>query len=153
MHNAPPVVFPVGRFVWGQRLGWVLAGSTACVLALWLRWTEAGAVAWGWSLLTWLAAAACTLWTWPREFSQQGQLHWDGEVWRHLGPDTQDESVTLSLTFDGGNFMLVALRPAAGAFGHAWPRHVLLRRAEMPTHWHGFRCAVYSQPKATVRKT
>ena len=150
MHNAPPVVYPVGRFVWGARVGLALAVSAAAVLTAWLGWTDAGPAAWGWSLWGWGGAAAGTLWLLPREFLQQGELVWDGEVWHHAGPSGEDAPIALSLTFDGGRFMLLAIAAPAGDW-RAWPRHALLRQSDMPTHWHGFRCAVYSLPKLTPR--
>ena len=152
MHNAPPVVYPVGRFVGGARVGLALAVSAAAVLIAWLVWTDAPAAAWGWSLLGWGVAAAGTLWLMPREFLQQGELVWDGEVWHHSVSIGEDAPIALSLTFDGGSFMLLAITAPAGA-GGAWPRHAVLCQSDMPTHWHGFRCAVYSLPKLTTRPT
>lgn len=153
MHNAPPVVFPVGRFVWGPRLSTALAVLVSGALASWLVWTDASASICAWALCAWLVALSGTAWWRAREFLQQGELAWDGEVWYCDSPSHTDEPIHLSLTLDGGYFMLVSLR-ALGPVGRvAGVRYACLCRADMPSRWHGFRCAVYSRRKAAVHAT
>lgn len=151
MHNAPPVVFPVGRFVWGPRLALALAALISGALAAWLVWMDASASVLAWAVCTWLVAVWGTAWWMPREFLHQGELAWDGEAWHCLGSAAEDGPVQLSLTLDGGHFMLVSVQPAAHLGLQAWPRHAWLRRADMPSRWHGFRCAVYSRRTAVMR--
>jgi hypothetical protein len=160
MHNAPPVVFPVGRFVWGLL---VMAGLTtvgALGLAWWqwlsgLTWRVTG-WAWGaWGLCVVLAFA----WRAAQTLGS-GRLFWTGEAWLWQGmqneaPDAalqrSMESCLVGVTvlLDLGGLMLLAVQPLdetgqrAGRLCHAW-----VHRAAMPSKWHGFRCAVYSRPKA-----
>jgi uncharacterized membrane protein YtjA (UPF0391 family) len=151
MHNAPPVVFPVGRFVWGVRWACVLAFLTVSVLAGWLGFTDASAAICAWTLFVWSCAAVGAVWWAPREFLQQGDLVWDGEVWHGPGQLSEGAPLQLSLTLDGGFFMLVSLHAQPGAL--AFRRHALLRQSDMPSRWHGFRCAVYSRRTAVARQT
>jgi len=153
MHNAPPVVFPVGRFVWGPRLACALAILMVGVLSLWLWWSGASVLACAGSASTWAAAAACTVWWMPREFVQQGELAWDGEGWHCQGQAACEGPIHLSLTLDGGSFMLVSLRCMAHSGMPTLPLHAWLRRADMPSRWHGFRCAVYSRQTVAMHTT
>ena len=153
MHNAPPVVFPVGRFVWGPRLALCLASAALAVLLGWLMWTQAPASQAVWTVAAWAVAALCTAWWLPREFLQAGELAWDGEVWHGPLPPGGDGPVHVTLTLDGGHFMLVSLRSIGYPAWPNWTRHALVRSADMPSRWHGFRCAVYSRRTAVVRTT
>jgi hypothetical protein len=153
MHNAPPVVFPVGRFVWGPRLGLLLAAVVACVLAVWLVWAEVSASRLAWTVGLWMAAALCSLWWGRQEYLQEGELVWDGEAWHGPHLEGADEPIHLTLTFDGGHFMLVSWRSAAQAGRLVRTQHALIRRADMPSRWHGFRCAVYSRRTAPAGVT
>ncbi|MEN9688302.1 MAG: hypothetical protein RI998_299 [Pseudomonadota bacterium] len=150
MHNAPPVVYPVGRFAWGLPLAVVLAFMAAAVLMLWWVWSSASALACAGLAGVWCGAATCAVVLGRREFVQQGALAWDGEQWQGCGISDHDGPVQLTLTLDWGHGMLVACR--AQAPEAAWPRtrHACLRRADMPSRWHGFRCAVYSRRAAQV---
>ena len=151
MHNAPPVVFPVGRFVWGPRSAQALAATVSGALALWLAWTDASAYVLAWAVCVWLVAVLATVWWLPREFLQEGELTWDGEAWHAPSAAVGTDPVRLSLTLDGGHFMLVSLRSTGQSGSGAGVRHAWVRRADMPTRWHGFRCAVYSRRTAVAR--
>lgn len=154
MYSAPPVAFPVGRFVWGRALWlvasavgaaslttwqWTSGASGALVVAAWVFWAmcAVGAAAWG-----------------PRQHLRQGRLFWSGEDWFWL-PDRsvsqgEIQNVSLSVGFDAGFGLLLwvkqtdeaSLKP--GPWVCAW-----FEKKAMPSKWHGFRCAVYSQPKST----
>ena len=153
MHNAPPVVYPVGRFVWGLRLALCLAGVTLGVLLGWLVWTQASAFHAVWAACVFMAAALCTAWCLPREFLQTGELAWDGETWHAPLPQGGDGPVHVVLTLDGGHFMLVSLRTTEQPGCLTGTQHALVRSADMPSRWHGFRCAVYSRRTAVLRTT
>ncbi|MFM7001534.1 MAG: hypothetical protein ACKOXU_10810 [Limnohabitans sp.] len=151
MHNAPPVVFPVGRFIWGPRLALAMAALVSCALLCWLVWTPSSASLCVWAVCIWLVALSGTAWWLPREFLQEGELAWDGEAWHGSSPVAAEDPVHLSLTLDGGHFMLVSLRSMAQPGPGAEVRHAWVRRADMPSRWHGFRCAVYSRRTAVER--
>lgn len=144
MFNAPPVAFPVGRFV-GVRAAWLLlvllsAGgllawsqlaqvSTALVMAAWSLWGLCGVG----------AAVAGT-----RQTLSDGQLLWDGQSWSWQPRLGQGFELQLTVGLDLGHGLLLFARrnqgPAQG-LGHrvcAW-----VSQSAMPSNWHGFRCAVY----------
>ncbi len=153
MHNAPPVVFPVGRFVWGPPLAFALAALTICALAVWLVWADASASKCAWALGGWLTASVCAArWT-PREFFQEGELAWDGEAWHCETQEGHGGPVELALTLDGGSFMVVSLRSLRRPRQPSLFQFACLHSSDMPSRWHGFRCAVYSRPAAEVRMT
>ena len=151
MQNAPPVVYPVGRFAWGLRLACVLAFLTAGVLVLCLWWASATLCAW--LAAVWGLAAIGALQAGRREWVQQGELAWDGERWHGLGFCGHDAPIQLSLTLDVGRCMLVSWPARSDEPG--WPRtqHAWLCAVDMPSRWHGFRCAVYSRRAAGGQAT
>lgn len=150
MHNAPPVFYPVGRFVWGR---WLLIGL--CVLS------AAGIVHWQMQSLTtepkvwsaWLFWCICTLsaalWG-SRQILTEGQLGWSGEswYWRADGDAAgRTQSVAVSVGLDTGRGLLLWLQPldeqdrSVGRLLSAW-----IEEGGMSSKWHGIRCAVYSRP-------
>ena len=154
MHNAPPVVYPVGRFVWGR---WLLVAL--CMLS------AAGIIAWQMLSLTtgpklW---AACFFWTacalsaalWaPRQALSGGRLGWSGESWFWQAdehPDGHVQRVAVSVSLDTETRLLLWVQPldeqgkAQGRLMCAW-----LQASAMPSKWHGFRCAAYSRPKTAA---
>ncbi|PVE41632.1 hypothetical protein H663_016185 [Limnohabitans planktonicus II-D5] len=145
MHNAPPVVYPVGRFVWSWGLGllwafggalglsqWQLASSVTLitVISAWLVWS-----------LCLMLAALC----WRRERLNSGQLVWSGEQWLWRDVKGVETAQALKPLLDVGDAMVVCIRPSGATFGQA-SHMVWLHRQSMPHDWHGFRCAVYSRP-------
>ena len=155
MHNAPPVVYPVGRFVWGRLLF-----VAVCVFS------AVGLFSWQWQTLTtgpklwaaWLFWAICAgfaaFWA-PRQTLTGGRLGWSGEAWfwqAHADSGEQSQAVAVSVGLDTGQGLLLWLQPlneegrAQGRLLCAW-----LQARAMPSKWHGFRCAVYSRPKTPVR--
>ena len=154
MHNAPPVVYPVGLFVWGRLLF-----VAVCVFS------AVGLFSWQWQTLTtepelwaaWLLWVVCALsaalWA-PRQTLTGGRLGWSGEAWfwqAHADSVEQSQAVAVSVGLDTGQGLLLWLQPlneegrAQGRLLCAW-----LQARAMPSKWHGFRCAVYSRPKTAA---
>lgn len=154
MHNAPPVVYPVGRFVWGRLLFVAVCMFSAVGLFSWQWQTLAtGPKLWTAWLLWVVCALSAALWA-PRQTLTAGRLGWSGEAWfwqAHADSAEQSQAVAVSVGLDTGQGLLLWLQPlneegdAHGRLLCAW-----LQASAMPSKWHGFRCAVYSRPKTTV---
>ena len=151
MHNAPPVAFPVGRFVWGRVLGLATATLSAAGLIAWQVQSQAAtwlvACAWGFWALSWVATAA---WA-PCQHASGGRLFWTGESWFWQAEhelSAQAQAVRLTVGLDTGSGLLMWVQSVddqgrvMGPLTSAW-----LQADAMPSKWHGFRCAVYSRPK------
>jgi hypothetical protein len=151
MHNAPPVAFPVGRFVWGRALLLAVATLSAAGLIGWQMQSQSStllvASAWGFWLLCWVATAA---WA-PRQHASGGSLFWTGEAWfwqAEHALSAQAQTVRLTVGLDTGPGLLLWIQSVdeqgrvMGPLSSAW-----LQADAMPSKWHGFRCAVYSRPK------
>jgi hypothetical protein len=151
MHNAPPVAFPVGRFVWGRALLLAAATLSAAGLIDWQMQSQAStllvACAWGLWLLCWVATAA---WA-PRQHVSGGSLFWTGEAWfwqAEHALSAQAQAVRLTVGLDTGSGLLMWVQSVddqgrvMGPLTSAW-----LQADAMPSKWHGFRCAVYSRPQ------
>lgn len=150
MHNAPPVVYPVGRFALGRLLYMVVCMLSAVGLLRWQTLTLAsGSTLWGAWCLWSVCALSVALWA-PRQALKGGRLGWSGETWFwQAGADSAEQAqpVAVSLGLDTGQGLLLWVRTvdergrAQGLLRSAW-----LDAGEMPSKWHGFRCAVYSRP-------
>ena len=147
MHNAPPVVFPVGRFVWGQRwlAGLALLGMLADLC--WFFW--AGPPAWllvG-VLLSWVLCIALAFALWRHERLEAGHLIWSGGDWLWRAHGQAERPVAVTLVWDASHAMLLAVaEPQAARLPPRLTRYAWLTQQEMPTAWHGFRCAVCARP-------
>lgn len=153
MHNAPPVVYPVGRFVWGRWLLMGLCILSAVGIVYWqMKSLANGPQVW----VAWFFWCTCTLsaalWA-PNQTLTGGHLGWNGEswFWRPNGDAIgQSQSVAVSLGLDTGQGLLLWLQPLdeqdrpCGRLFSAW-----IEEGAMPSKWHGIRCAVYSRPKTT----
>lgn len=161
MHNAPPVAYPVGRFVWGRAL-WVGALLlSAAGLSAW-QWLSQSTSAMVWSAWVFgLVCASATAYGAPKQILSNGVLLWSGEAWwwqSGLGgaehADEGDvegngEGWTLSVGLDLGSCMvLMVQRPPDGHRGRGPRMCAWVSEQAMPSKWHAFRCAVYSRPKA-----
>jgi hypothetical protein len=151
MHNAPPVAFPVGRFVWGRVLWLVAVTLSAAGLIGWQMQSQVDtslvACAWGLWLLCGVAAAA---WAY-RQHASGGSLFWTGDAWfwqAEHSLSAQAQAVRLTVGLDTGSGLLLWLQNVddqgrvMGPLSSAW-----LQADAMPSKWHGFRCAVYSRPR------
>jgi hypothetical protein len=154
MHNAPPVAYPVGRFVWGRVLfGGVLLLSAGGLSAWQLQSQVSSAMVW-FAWIFWLTCAVATAYGGPKEVLSNGHLFWSGEVWLwQSGLDADaftkdDQDLNLTVGLDLGASMLILIqaghetRQRRGPWFFAW-----VSEQAMPSKWHGFRCAVYSRPK------
>ena len=155
MHNAPPVVYPVGRFVWGCILFVAVGVLSAVGLLSWqLQTLATGPKLWAAWLFWAICAGFAALWA-PRQTLRGGRLAWSGEAWfLHADdePAEQAQAVAVSVGVDTGQGLLLWLQPLNGE-GHAHGRLLCawLQARAMPSKWHGFRCAVYSRPKTPAR--
>ena len=154
MHNAPPVVYPVGRFVWGRWLLVALCVLSAAGLIAWHMLSLAtGPQLWAAGVVWTAGVLSAALWA-PRQTLTGGRLGWSGESWfwqanADSGDHVQSVCVSVGLDTDAG--LLLWVQPlddqgkAQGRLLCAW-----LQAGVMPSKWHGFRCAVYSRPKTAA---
>ena len=155
MHNAPPVVYPVGRFVWGRWLFAAFCVLSAAGLIAWHKLSLAtGPKLWAAGFVWAVCVLSAALWA-PRQTLTDGRLGWSGESWfwqanADAGDHVQSVSVSVGLDSEAG--ILLWVQPldeqgqAQGRLLCAW-----LQAGAMPSKWHGFRCAVYSRPMAAAR--
>ena len=152
MHNAPPVAFPVGRFVWGRALWLGTAALSALGLISWQVWAQVAGfqvlMAWGF----WVFCVVTAGWWGQRQTLAGGRLLWSGQSWfwqRDEDSALDAQAVSVSVGLDVGIGLLLWVQQldeqghACGQLVCAW-----LQAHTMPSKWHGFRCAVYSRPES-----
>ncbi len=143
MHSAPPVLVPVGRFVWGRPQAVLLALVVAALSAL-LAWVAGLSVPGQWILLlVWLVVLVLVGQIAPLEALPPGELGWDGEAWSFRGSDGASEAVQVQVGWDAGRAML--LRLSTRGDGWRLDRYTWLQASQMPLQWHGLRCALYAR--------
>jgi hypothetical protein len=156
MHNAPPVAYPVGRFVWGQMLFVVVLLLSAAGLVAWqLQSMASSTMVWS-AWIFWLTCAVATAYGGPKQVLSNGNLLWSGETWLwqsalgadELTQDDQDLSLRVGVDFGVGMLILMQIRQDRHQGRRPWFCAWVNEQA-MPSKWHGFRCAVYSCPKGT----
>jgi len=145
-HNAPPVVYPLGR---SRFLGGLLLCLWLCGLLLTLLWFLRGNGRLDWRIalaLVFVAGAGVAAYTGWRN-APAGQLAWDGEVWRWESPGYQAgvAEYSLSVLADFQNRLLLRLENQAHASLWLW-----MERRSMPERWLDLRRAVYSPHKAAA---
>ncbi len=151
MHNAPPVVYPVGRFAVGRMWLVLVCGLSAVGLLSWQMLTLAtGPKLWAAWVFWGSCAGFAAVWA-PRQALTDGRLGWSGQSWWwQADADTADQvqAVSVSVGVDTGPGLLLWVQPLDDQ-GRAQGRRLCawLQAAAMPSKWHGFRCAVYSRPK------
>jgi len=139
MRNAPPVVYPVGRFVWADRVWVGLAVLAVSGPVLWMD----GYGGWrAWTIGGICLVAMVLSFGWQRtEVLRAGQLSWDGRSWYLLDSgNTQDMEVQVALCWDTGPGLLLKVN----ARHQRMARYLWLSRLDEPQHWHGLRCAVHA---------
>ena len=142
MRSAPPVLVPVGRFVWDHRTALVLAVGTAlaCGVLAWLY--KLTLVQQSTMAVVWLLAAALSWGLARREYLAPGSLQWDGEAWWFQPQAGVQVPVRVTVGWDAGSAMLLGVRmpqPSGRLVRYAW-----LQATQMPAQWHALRCAVYA---------
>lgn len=149
MHNAPPVAFPVGRFVWG-RIAWLLMSLLSAMgLVAWAMQAQYSSTQLGMAWLFWATCAGGAAVLAPRQMIQSGRLFWNGQAWFWQQPAGEDISLQVSVGLDVGSGLLLFVRRMEGSnLGRKTWACAWLVETSMPPKWHGFRCAVYSRPKA-----
>ncbi|MBH1957486.1 MAG: hypothetical protein I8H91_11800 [Burkholderiales bacterium] len=138
-HNAPPVVYPLGRSLFLGRLllGLWLAG--VCCVLLWWNATRQldGRMALAVFSVLLAGFAART----SRDNLPHGQLAWDGQAWRWESPGYQTgvAAQELSVVADFQRRLLLRLENQASASLWLW-----VEQSAMPERWLDLRRAVYS---------
>ncbi|MEO7953844.1 MAG: hypothetical protein ABIR35_07105 [Polaromonas sp.] len=143
IHNAPPVVYPLGRssFLGGMLLALWLCGLTLAVLWLYaaqrLDWRVGTAFA------TVLSAGVAARSGWAT--LPMGQLAWDGKAWRweSAGYQAGVAEYEISVIADFQSRMLLRLENPARASLWLW-----LERSAFPERWLDLRRAIYSTRRA-----
>jgi hypothetical protein len=143
MRSAPPVLVPVGRFVWGGRLvlAWAALAALVCLTTVW--WLDLGfgrTVVMG---VVWLLAAGLSCLAWRRECPAPGELSWDGEAWWYGVHGGDRRQVSVVLGWDAGRAMLLNVRDRQRHW--PWGQYIWLNADRMPQQWHGLRCAVHGR--------
>jgi hypothetical protein len=144
-HNAPPVVYPLGRSrfqVW-LLLGLWLAGLL--VVSLWVYVVQQ--VDWRTVLaLVAVLASGGAAYTGVKS-APAGQLAWDGEVWRWetLSYQAGIAEYELSVVVDFQHRLLLRLQNQAQSNMWLW-----VERQAAPERWLDLRRAVYSPQRSTV---
>jgi hypothetical protein len=145
MHNAPPVVFPVGRFVWGRRVVWVLALCGASGLGFWQTHADVFGFKWAWA--AWGLSVAAALFATTKDILTAGSLVWTGEVWLWRDAKGGEVETQLRVLLDVGSALVLVLLPVDAPW-HLSHRFAWVHGCDAPQMWHGMRCAVYSRSKA-----
>ena len=146
MHNAPSVVYPVGRCALCDASLMVLwlAGCGAALLTI-----SAAGLDWGsWRASVLMLApllAGVVAYRVHRALPHQGQLHWDGHDWWWSNTQAQAQAVRLRVQLASQRHLLLCLDGADLHITAQPPRWLCLGAASAPTRWQVLRCAVYSR--------
>lgn len=146
MHNAPAVIFPVGRSHFQVWLMAALLGCTSLVVAGWsvsvdvVGWLQG--LAGGWTVVI----AVAMLRSWWR--APQGQLIWDGRIWMLVLP-TSSRQVQPELVLDWQATLLLRLRiPETNHLTWVW-----LERSACAPNWLALRRAVHDPASSGEQAT
>jgi toxin CptA len=145
LHNAPPVVYPLGR---SRFLGVLLLGLWLCGLFAIPLWHFQGAGQFDWRLgliaASVLGAGLATGMGWRN--APVGGLAWDGQTWRWESPLYQAGAVEYELCVIADFQHSLLLRLDSPGREHLW---LWAERRAMPERWLDLRRAVYSPRKLT----
>ncbi len=143
LHNAPPVVYPLGRsrFQGLLFLGIWLLGLLVCVL--WFAATRQPDWRMAVALAAVLVAGTAAYSAWSN--TPVGQLRWDGKVWcwESLSYQTGAAEYELTVIADAQHVLLLRLENPARARLWLWAE-----RKASPERWLDLRRAVYSPHKS-----
>jgi toxin CptA len=143
-HNAPSVVYPLGRSRFQGQILLVLWLVALATIGLWM----AHAQAWGWrhglGVLALVLAGAAALMGWKN--SPVGQLAWDGQTWHWESRGYQAGAAEhdVSVVCDFQSFMLLRIDNPDQARLWLWAE-----RTMFADRWLDMRRAVYS-PRRTL---
>lgn len=141
IYQAPFVRFGVGRC---RRPWWAVGALAVCGALALAGWAMGGASKPLFPLAAaaalWLACVAVALHFTAR--LPQGDLVWDGGLWRFEVAGARDATGMLRVHMDGQSHLLLSLRETAGAVHWLW-----LERCMQPERWEALRRAVYSRPR------
>ncbi|MES2413198.1 MAG: hypothetical protein V4614_05310 [Pseudomonadota bacterium] len=139
VHNAPPVVYPLGH---SRFQACLLAGLWCAGMGSVLLWMHSsGSADWriglGWLAVVSAGGLAFRSWT----TTPSGQLVWDGQAWRWETPAYQAGISTqhLSVIADFQHLMLVRMEGESGLARSIW-----CERRAFPERWLDFRRAVFA---------
>lgn len=146
LHNAPSVIYPLGR---SRFLGWLLLlawGVAGVLTAAWWHTAAVGDARPGLGWATWLVAGAFMARGWLG--SPLGQLGWDGQHWTWESPVYQGGGNLEApyVVLDLQSAVLLRLDNPAGASWWLWAE----RRA-LPPRWLDLRRAMYARPRPQVQ--
>lgn len=144
-HNAPPVVYPLGR---SRFQVWLLLGLWLAGLLLVSFWVYvAQQVDWRTVLALFTVLLAGVTAYIGAKIAPAGQLAWDGEVWRWESVSYQAgiAEYELSVVADFQHRLLLLLQNQAQAKLWLW-----VERQASPERWLDLRRAVYSPRRSTV---
>lgn len=142
MHQAPSVIYPVGRSAFAARAHAALALLGLGAAGAWAL--QSPGFGWRQSLAfaAVLACAGLALAAWLR--SPAGCLHWDGAAW-HWEEGGAGSPGHPELALDLQSVMLLRWRAEAGGALWLW-----VERASDASHWDALRRAVYSRASTHV---
>ena len=141
MHNAPAVLYPVGR---SQRLAAFLALTWGLGVAVCAGWSiEAGEFnGRHWTAVACLVACAGMVTAGWRAMPV-GKLRFDGQTWWWATGFRSEVSVELRVRLDLQHGLLLFVRDAAGTVSWCYAERVLA-----PQRWNELRRAVYASAEA-----
>lgn len=156
MHNAPSVIYPVGRCRLGAALLGVLATAGLFMLLLWwsVVMNPSPAQRWaGWTgTVLWLGWGLWTVWDWRR--SPRGWLEWDAlapaaslvpsdgqGAWRWRDAKHQETTGLRGVEL-AADLQILALVRLQGPGRH--PRWTWMEQWRAPARWHDLRRALHS---------
>lgn len=156
MHNAPSVIYPVGRCRFVASLLWLLAVASLLMLVLWWATVIDPSLAHRWAGWTgtalWLGWGVWAARDWLR--SPRGWLEWDAHAplaslapsdgrgawrWRSAG---QGEATSLSRVELAADLQILALVRLQGTGRH--PRWTWMEQWRAPARWNDLRRALHS---------
>ena len=142
IHNAPAVVYPLGRsrFLGQLLFGFWFAGLLS--VAAWLFTSQRfdWRIAMAFAVVLGSSAAAYLSW----RHQPIGELHWDGSAWRWESASYQTGVVEQEIIVmaDFQSSILLRLKNPASANLWLWPE-----KRTFPARWLDLRRAIYSTPK------
>jgi len=144
MHNAPPVVYPLGRSAFQ---GWMLLGLWLAGLAVVFLWWQ-NAVEPGWRQIVALGgvsvAGGAALLGWRQ--APAGLLQWDGQDWNWQSEPSREVAPVRSLQVTLDLQRCLLLRASNPDRAGLW---LWTERASAPERWMDLRRALYARHRSS----